>query len=357
MLSRFSRNTTHFSQQFFSYTTGNNSKALMKYTLNDFFGKFPDYPELLISLQEKNLFKNKEPVDCNVYTFLNQLPAKNILNKSAFQLIATPLTLPMIQSMVPSTISKKKLPEDFEALRPDMKRYTTCMMAVLKSPEAERLYEPHSPHHEAVSEFRHGLQAGKHALFSERTLRDVLAMIGHDVGRIPKDPVHGHKNHHLDGSIMLKPLGLFDYALYHPFAKYLLKVFCSPYQDLISPLSAYSLAIQEKTFHPIIKKLENLSSEELPGVIYKLMRLRLYDDMSKIGDVMLKEQGVSLDSLYFDNETLQEMFDIQIETHVQIIAKSCSNPKTVAAAYTRELHEAIHLFDHQSVQVLRPGRG
>jgi len=218
--------------------------------------------------------------------------------------------------------------------------YIDMLIDVLNNKLAKKPYENINDL-ENVTERQHALQAGKIALLIGLPLNDVIALLLHDIARPSiNDPTHGHANHCFEGSTILKPFGLStDYAGLHAFAKYLLFHCCPDYKDLISHTSRYTLAIQSKNMASQIESLNNLDASALAPVLYKIMLMRLIDDMSKVPDCELQKIAGNQQIENLDDVMIKKMLSQQIMTHME----NLSGEKQMNQ-FKEELEDALRLL-------------
>ena len=149
-------------------------------------------------------------------------------------------------------------------------------------------------------------------------LDDILGLLLHDIARPSiDDALHGHSNHCVEGHTIVSPLGFStDYTGNHAFAKSLLYTFCPSYKDIISDASRHSLKIQAQGGWDV-SELNDLSSCDLAFTIYKLMFMRLIDDMSKVPPMLLKKRRDGCEPDYFSSEFIQKMLLKQMITYLK----------------------------------------
>src|SRR3990167_551963 len=349
MLFRFSH--VRFSSRFFS-AQAHNLPAFQR-KLIDFTAHIPDYPFILNELQKKSFFVKKVPIPYTMDQFLlTRIPerCRSFLNKPLLKLLTMPLTQESIQPHIRLDARKIELPQALKELRSPLEHYVKFMIDLLNNRLAQRDYEVGVPTYENVSERSHALQAGTFALRFGLPTDKMLAMLLHDISRVTHpDFDFSNEHHHLESSDIVAPLGLsLDYTRHHGLAKYLLRKFCLPYSQLISPFSERSLSTQERTLPPLIEVLDTqLSSEELAKFIYEIMFLRVsIDDSSKIPDAKFVEElaGTPLASLYFDDVTIEKMLIKQLLEHLHQLVACNADIEQAAADYARKLDKALRLM-------------
>lgn len=266
-------------------------------TLGYFTSSIPPYELILRGLQDKNYFINhKVPIVLRDNFGINN---PDYLRWTALQLSAQPIR----QISHPLSIH--------DSLDSKIQSYVSILCDIFKNKLSERNYEPGIASQENTSERQHGLQIGKIAYLLGMKLDDVLGLLLHDIARMTVDgDDHGHAVHHLEGSVILAPLGLeTNYTFFHGFAKYLLNEFCPAYESLISPVSKLSLQVQKKSLEPQIEALDKLNDETLAHHIQKMMFSRLLDDLCKVPEqeliAVLQPLGREIE--YFNNITMLHM--------------------------------------------------
>lgn len=295
--------------QFFA--VDDNLFALKKATLMHYCQHIAPFEKIIKTLQENGLFDSVSTVDYSINDFFTEFmqPPTNHLRMLLPELLAKPL--PEFSS------TTMPIPADFpEALQKKIEYYIALIVDVLSNQLAQKPYEQRCDQ-ENVTERQHALQAGKICLLIGLPLDETIAMLLHDIARPSIDnAAHGHIHHCTEGSTILKPLGLsIDYAGLHAFAKYLLFNFCPDYKTLISTTSHYSLKIQSANLAQQIESLKGLSSNELAKILYKIMFMRLIDDMSKVPEQLLQNLCDG-EVKYFDNATIKTMLHKQIYSEI-----------------------------------------
>lgn len=335
------------SPRFFS-TVPHNLQHFHKTNLNQYCKQIPAFPTLLTKLQLKGQFLEKKPVSYSMDLFLTQkISNPHFLNYVPTQLMSQ--TLPAAQTTASAcenaTQLKEsldhKLPSAFKRLSNKLAFYLLLLVDVFNNKLAQRHYEPGVPDQENVSERLHGLQAAKLATLFGLPRDLILAMLFHDLARpTHEDATHGHSNHHLEGDHILAPLGLsLSYTGYHAYAKFLLRELCPPYQDLLSPVSALSLSVQNKKMESQLSKLNQLDSLSLAKNIYQLMFLRLFDDLSKVPALALDKKVQ-----YLTDSAISRMLFDQLSAHLNELAKSGKDLHQVVVTMEDQLEVAMDLL-------------
>ncbi len=305
--------------------------AFQKTTLESYLSELPSFKEILTILNEKAIFLGKEPVQYRMDDFLATCVhlSNTNLNCPPVQLLAEPLsfaTTPM------STLTESEhLPEPCLLLADEIACYIAIIGDVLNNQLAQKPYEK-AVDLEYVTEQEHALQAGKISYRLNMPLEDILALLLHDIARPSiDDPEHGHSNHCKEGSTILSPLGLaIDYSGYHAFAKYLLYTFCPSYKDLISKTSRRTLEIQLQDLALQLGELTDFPPPQLAFAMYKIMLMRLIDDMSKVPPSELNKRLDGGEPEYFNHQDIQNMLSKQMNRHLnRMIAQSTDITKTL----------------------------
>ena len=291
--------------------------TLQKATLQRYSNEFPSFPTMLGALNQQGLFLDKKPVKYNMTNFLETNFKHSIphLNRSPLQLLTEPLSSTTLS--MDRFIETENYPAPFGLLSGEINCYIEILMDVFNNQLAQKPYEALCDQ-ENVTEREHGLQAGKISYLLGMCLGDILALLFHDIARPSiSNPLHGHSNHCKEGSvILLRSVLPIDYAGYHTFAKYLLYTFTPSYRDLISDTSKYSLKIQSKDLAWELGELNTLDSFQLANTIYKIMFMRLIDDMSKVPTCELRKR-LGKEPDHFDNQLIQKMLSNQITMHLK----------------------------------------
>jgi predicted HD phosphohydrolase len=351
MLGRFSESGKQLllrsSVRFFSEQP-HNIQAFHKSNLMHYCSQLPTFPALLSSLQAKQQFLTKQPVAYGIDLFLKEkISNPHFLSSPPAELMSAPL--PHESKMVLLEEDEKKLQERLRQTLPPIFRsqiakltfYLLALVDVFDNQLAQRNYEAGLPDQENVSERVHGLQAAKMAALLGLPQDLIIAMLLHDIARpTHEEASHGHSNHHLEGAELLAPLGLsLPYTWYHAYAKFLLRECCPPYQALLSPVSAYSLSLQNKKLEPQINKLNALDSLSLAKQLYQLMFLRLFDDLSKVPALALTKKAE-----YLNDAAIRGLLFDQLSVHLQRLAKSKKDLHQVVGEFDAELDTAIDLL-------------
>ena len=316
--------------------------ALQKSNLELYLNAMPSFDVILSSLQAKGLFLDKKANGETINTFLQKYP-----NLVGANLQCSPVELlaqPLLAAKTPIDIAsdEETYPEPFNDLKEEIDCYIAMLVDVLNNLLAQQPYDLERDK-ENVTEKEHALQAGKMALLLGMPIEDVLALLFHDIARPSiKDPKYGHEHHAKEGSEILSPLRLLskdvqqplptDYAGQHAFAKYLLYTLCPPYQQLISETSKYTLGIQSADFAAQLGALPSLDSAELACEIYKIMFMRLIDDMSKVPTSEIRMKLGGKEPEYFDNPCNKDP---------QLIAKMVKRQLIKQLSATRESVDAM----------------
>lgn len=258
------------------------------------------------------------------------------LNKTPVELLMMPLVNP--------TIEINLYPSAFKALNEKLDLYLKMICDVLYNQLSDRPYE-YLCDKENVTENEHALQSAKIANALGMHNEDVIALLLHDIARPSvNDPLHGHKNHCKEGSIILAPLNLeTDYTRYHALAKYLLYRFCPLYKELISHVSQYSLAIQEKHLAEPLLYLNEQDNHSIAHFIYKIMFMRLIDDMSKVPGYLLENSHKDKSQIYISIDDIKQMLQNQMSKQLHHLSRS-SNQLDINIFLEKKLDDAIMLL-------------
>ena len=335
------------SARFFS-AVPHNLQVFYKSNLSQYCSQLPDFPSLLTKLKSKGQFLNTLPVSYNMSQFLEaKISNRHFLDYVPRQLMSQPL--PEVKLSATSLYEegklkdslKQKLPMAFKGLANELAFYLLLIVDVFNNQLAQRNYEAGVPDQENVSERLHGLQAAKLAALFGLPQDVILAMLLHDLARpTHENATHGHSNHHLEGDLILAPLGLsLSYTRYHAYAKFLLSELCPPYQALLSPVSATSLSLQNKSMQDQLKKLEQLDSLSLANCLYQLMLLRLFDDLSKVPTMAL-DKTVQ----YLNDSTISRMLVQQISQYLKAKVEDGKNVQAAVAVLEQQLELATELL-------------
>lgn len=351
-----------------------NLLVLEEVTLQSFIDATPGFDEMLTKLQEKGFFKGKELIKYTMFEFIAELFDSNLptMDTAAAQFLIqkfadgkTPLTcLTKIEESDEKeeheTAETELLPPKqlglFAPLAKEMNCYINLLYDVLDNDLAQKPYEKMQDQ-ENVTEKQHALQAAKISFMLQMSLADILALLFHDIARPSvNDADHGHENHCMEGSTILDPLGLdIDYSGYHAFAKYLLFSYCPPYLGLISQTSVHTLAFQEKDWSAQIAGLEELDSPDLAKALFKIMLMRLIDDMSKVPESQLKNPYDESPPEYFDELQIKKMLRKQILTHLNKLATQSNNSEATIQEIKEKLESAMLLLLRAKDFSLHPG--
>jgi predicted HD phosphohydrolase len=308
-------------------------------TLHSYFIDFPSSSQLL---NEFSL--NKKQSKLNVQNVLKEMNVNSNLQLTAPHLLNMPIkhhheNLKDLNLIFPDKLNK---------ISHKLTDYSTMLLNVMGNKFSQRDYELDLSEKENISERRHADQATKIGLQLGLSDDLLLALFFHDVGRVTHSSVsYGHKHHAYEGSLILKPLSLFNYTGYHAFAKFLLNKFCASYEELISPLSKKSLAIQEVDFSQIKIMLAKVEPELLLRFCYKIMILRLIDDLSKIPDELLN--SMTPDERYLTHDEIKSLIIKKLTTECQCLVNTKSEDYQL---YENDLDVALSLL-HRADQYLQ----
>ncbi len=352
--SRVTRPLVH-ATRFFSHSA-HNLTHLTADTLNSFTSQVAPFPNILKKLQEMTYFQDKTPVDYNFSNFLgSKIYESHYLGCSATQLLGK--SLPHSDIAIPDEAVVNRVltqvPPSFQPLVPKMEFYIHALCDVYQNELAKRNYEAGVPDQENVSEREHALQAGKISCVLGLSEDVMLALHFHDVARPTQaDSEYGHVNHHDEGNRILSPLKLtVDYAWYHAFAKFLLKEFCPPYQRLMSPVSQYSLTKQAASFQAQVDKLSTLkSSNQLASTLYKIMLMRLIDDMSKVPRAELEKDGKKIE--YVEDHVIKQILARRVLQYCSVQMRQNSDE---VASFERKIDDALQLMLRAREYTTNPG--
>ena len=286
------------SVRFFS-TVIHNRLALTQSPLRRFTASLASPREAMRALQRQGHFPNQQFLRASIT--LDDYLLNNGFNPNALRY--TPLEL--LQHPIKLSFSNKTfadIQEPYKSLTPVLDAYVQTIIDVFGDKLAKRPYDAKEPLNENVSERGHGFEAfviTHHFRHREKNKFAALTL-QHDLARATVSDAHyGDTNHHMEADLILAPQGYSHdittrYPLLHPFAKYLWSEFSQPYRDeLLSPVSAYSLVGQKREAASIMRKLDELytsadpkeqfqRSEELVTMIAQMMLLRLIDDSAKV---------------------------------------------------------------------------
>ncbi|KTC87277.1 hypothetical protein [Legionella drozanskii] len=340
-----------------------NLLVLEKATLKSFIDAIPDFADMLTELKKKGFFKDKELKEYTMLDFIAESFGTNSpdMDISAAQLLVKELSdTKILLTRVPETEETEEkenceaaesetiTQEQLGLLAPFVREincYIDLLYDVLNNNLAQKPYEK-TEDQENVTELQHALQAARISFILQMSLSDILALLFHDIARPSvNDAEHGHENHCKEGSTILDPLGLdIDYSGYHAFAKYLLYTFCPPYHGLISQTSVYTLGFQDKDWSAQIAGLNELDSLSLAKSLFKIMLMRLIDDMSKVPESQLKNSYDESPSRYFDESQIKKMLRKQILTHLNQQATPSSNREATIQEVQGKLEAATLLL-------------
>ncbi|KTD39171.1 hypothetical protein Lnau_0240 [Legionella nautarum] len=340
-----------------------NLLVLEKVTLQSFIDEIPGFIEMLVKLQEKGFFKDKELKEYTMLEFIAELFGKNppAMDIAAAQFLVQKLadakiSLTSLTEIEESDEKERHETTETELLTPkqlglfaplttEINCYIHLLYDVLDNDLAQKPYEK-TKDQENVTEKQHALQAAKISFMLQMSLADILALLFHDIARPSvNDADHGHENHCKEGSTILAPLGLdIDYSGYHAFAKYLLFTYCPPYLGLISQTSVHTLGFQGKDWSAQIAGLNELDSADLAKALFKIMLMRLIDDMSKVPESQLKNPYDESPPEYFDEAQIKKMLRKQILTQLNKLTMQSSNSETTIQEIKAKLAAATLLL-------------
>ena len=331
-----------------------NLDVLQQTSMHDYLLQFPNAKTMLAILEEKGVFKAKGVIEGNISDFLKKIRTPpHALTMTPIQLLASSIDLSLhkipLEKLI--EIEPEPLPEIYRALTEEVACYIDLIIDVLNNELAKKPYEKIQDQ-ENVTEKGHGLQAGKMAFLFGLQLDDILGMLLHDIARPSINSAeHGHMNHGEEGSVILAPLGFTtDYTKSHTFAKYLLNECCPPYQRLISRASIYTLEIQKKRLAFDADFLKGLDPEIVPLTLYKLMFLRLIDDMSKVPESLIKQSMLDQKPEYFSDMHIRKMLVKQMITHLKTMPGTPAN----LSLMKDKLHGAFELLLRAKTYSLNP---
>lgn len=315
-----------------------NTHALKELSLIHFCDVIPSFAHILQRLQKNGFSLQQKTIAFEMKNFLVKFsfkPTFCYFHYSPAQLIAESLNLNRYDTPTASATN--------QTMQDPLNCYIHGLCDLLKNRLAQRNYDSALPNHENVSERAHALQAGKIAFLLGMDREDILAMLFHDIARMTHaDTDYGDKHHSEEGSIILSPLSLtVDFSKYHTFAKYLLNEFCPLYQTLISPVSRSSLSIQTEHFKIYIDPLNQLNSVQLSLFIYKIMLMRLIDDMSKVPSLLLKET-TNEPIEYFNDEVIHRL------VRKQFILSQCQWGVLAANEFEKKVERALSLIQRRT---------
>ncbi len=319
-----------------------------KIPLSFYTSNMPSFAVMLNELNKESIFLGKECISYTMEDFLKAYfkDSRSPLEEAPITLLTKPLKLVDIASELSPTLC----PKPFLKLVPTINLYIEMICDVLNNELAQKPYEKLADR-EYVTEKVHALQAGKISHHLTMAEDDVLALLFHDIARPSiNDPEHGHSKHAQEGSIILAPLGLnTDYAGHHTFAKFLLFSFCPDYKALISTTSKHTLKIQCKDLSSQLSELNSLTSPELAFELYKIMFMRLIDDMSKIpfSSALSEKEAPE----YFNNEHIKSMLHQQIYLYLYTIVDDSAS----LFAFEKKLTSALSLLQRAEKYSLNPG--
>lgn len=296
-------------------------------TLDLYAQALPPFSVILAQLQKEGVFKGMKlvedtpervkSVDYTIQDFLETpvVTMKANLHQSPAKILAQPLPA-VAFSMDDTPIDAKLYPKQFAELIDEINCYIALIFDVLNNELAKKPYELKQDQ-ENVTEKEHALEAGKIGMLLSMKLDDVLALLLHDIARPSiNDADYGHSRHASEGSTITSPLGLStDYSGLHTYAKYLLYKFCLPYKDLISPTSMRTLEIQSRGHAWDLGELNGMKPEELGPALYKIMFMRLIDDMSKVPIKFGQDETEHFDKLI--TSMLREQMVLRLNTMTQ----------------------------------------
>lgn len=270
------------------------------------------YSKILTSLNKPCLSEGDFLFDMDVFLsgYLTSEQNENLQTPPLFLLAKS-----MPRLSLEDNIEIDYIPTEFASLSTEIECYIDLIMDVLSNQLSQKPYENRCDK-ENVTEKEHALQACKISLLLGMPMTDVLALLLHDIARPSiNDPTYGHIKHSQEGSIILAPLGLpTDYAGYHTLAKYLLSLFCPPYKKLISGTSRYSLEFQKEQASAQLAHFK-YDAPEIRSFFFKIMFMRLIDDMSKVPSMDLKSL-VGEDKVYLDDANIGEMIKQQMKFYL-----------------------------------------
>lgn len=322
-----------------------NILALQESYLDLYCSNIEDFADILPILHKKGLFKHIEPIPYSMCDFLKAYfsDASPYARLSPMHLLAKPLPHSDFFQPLAETDT---VPALFTSLSKPIHSYMAVLGEILNNQLAQRPYE-NLRDQENVTEQEHALQAGKIALLLGMQSSDVLALLFHDVARIPTadNALHGHSNHCEEGSTILSPLGLtVDYSGQHAFAKYLLYAFCPEYKALISPVSTFSLSIQEKKLQQSCLALQNMDAKQLANFMFQIMFMRLIDDMSKVPELELRKLLGGEKTDYFTSDMIQTLVKNQLFSTLKNLAENSNNAEETVRDMEAKLEAALSLM-------------
>lgn len=284
--------------RFFS-TAIHNKLALTQRPLKYFTASLTSPRVAMRTLQEQGHFPNQKfqraSLTLEAYLLKNGFD-QNILCRTPLELLQHPIKLSF------SNKTFANIQEPYKSLSPVLEAYVQTIIDVFGDKLAKRPYDAKEVLNENVSELGHGLEAfvlTHHFRLREKNKFATLTL-QHDLARATVSDAHyGDTNHHIETDQILAPQGYSHdittrYPLLHPFAKYLWAECSQPYRnELLSPVSAYSLVGQKKEAASVMKTLDELytaedpneqfqKSEDLVSLIAQMMILRLIDDSAKV---------------------------------------------------------------------------
>jgi hypothetical protein len=285
--------------RFFTTLPNHNLSALTKRPLEFFIRSLPSPATMMNSLKKQGYFP-KQTALASSKTVASYLQEDGFdytkMQATPAELLAEPLQLAFTGGKF-SALNKP-----YKPLIPLLNSYVATIVAVFGDRLAKRPYDPKEQLNENTTERGHAFEAfviAHHLRARDKNKFAVLAL-QHDIARSTVADVHyGDRNHHEEADRILEPQGYSHtmatrFPLLHPFAKYLWAQYSLPYrEELLSPVSAYSLTVQHNAAAAMMRQLDELyyspdpqlqaqKSEELAVLILRMMVLRLVDDAAKV---------------------------------------------------------------------------